>query len=107
MSGSTFYIGNTTLLIVDGLADTTGAYLDDATVTLESLVDDRSVPVPRFTVPVALAYVEGSSGRYQTTLPHTLALLKDKGYLATIRAESDAGAVMTVRERIVARTREA
>ena|SRR5690554_6635024 len=89
---SALYVGNTSIIEVDGLADQDGAYQIDATVTLESLVDKRTgVAVSGVTVPLTLFYVASSNGKYQGTIPHDAGATAGRVYIATILAISSAG----------------
>ncbi|HEX7080062.1 MAG TPA: hypothetical protein VF329_03515 [Gammaproteobacteria bacterium] len=111
MSHSTLYIGSTTVLELDGLAtgDADGnveAYQNNATVVLLALVDKRTGdPVSGVTVPMALAYVADSDGKYQGTIPGDAGITAGRVYLATVKAVSAAGQVAEWNETLIAEVR--
>ncbi len=80
------YISNDNLLRVSGLRDdSTGAYINTATVTV-TLKDSGGSPVSGQAWPLTLAHVTGTNGRYQGTLEETLVLVADTEYTAEIDA---------------------
>src|SRR5690348_135409 len=86
---SVIHIGNTTSAELLGLRDHNDVYQNDATVTLESLVDRLTgVQVTGGTFPYTLVYQVGSNGDYKVILPHTLDLVENRTYVATFRAVS-------------------
>ena len=93
MPGSRIYLTTTSLVELDGLVDSLGAYQNDATVTLESMVDAASgVAVVGLTVPLTMNYVAASNGKYQGQIPHTVTLTAERVYNATVLAISSGGA---------------
>jgi hypothetical protein len=65
-----------------------GVYINDATVTLESLLDNAGVAVTGITPPLTMAYVAASNGTYRAVLPHTLAILPGQYYVAKVKVIS-------------------
>lgn len=107
MTASTLYVGNTSIIEVDGLADQDGAYQNDATVTLQSLVDKRTgVAVSGVTVPLTLSYVAASNGKYQGTILHDADVTAGRVYIATILAISSAGQRAQWTETLIAKVRQ-
>lgn len=103
---SALYVGNTSIIELDGLADQDGVYQNDATVTLQSLVDKRTgVAVAGITVPLTLHYVASSNGRYRGTIPHDAAVTAGGVYIATILAISSAGQRAQWTETVLAQVR--
>lgn len=89
---SSIYIGNTSIVVIDGLADADGAYQNDATVTVESMVDQATeTSVPNVTLPIAMSYVSGTNGRYEGLIPYNATLVEREWYTLTIRAVSAIG----------------
>lgn len=103
---SFLYVGNTSIIEVDGLADQDGAYQNDAAVTLQSLVDKRTgVAVSGVTVPLTLSYVASSNGKYRGTIPHDADVTAGRVYIATILAISGAGQRAQWTETVLAQVR--
>lgn len=103
---SALYVGNTSVIELDGLADLDGDYQNDATVTLESLTNKvTGAAVSGVTTPLTLSYVAGSDGQYQGTIPHDAAVVAGNVYLAVVLAISAAGQRARWTERLVARNR--
>jgi hypothetical protein len=85
------YIGNDTVLELESLRnELTGAYLNDATVTV-TLEDTDGVDVAGDTWPVTMAHVASSDGLYRATLKYTLSLVEGRKYRAQITADAGAG----------------
>jgi len=104
---SALYVGNTSIIEVDGLADQDGTYQNDATVTLQSLVDKRTgVAVSGVTVPLTLSYVASSNGKYRGTIPHDADVTAGRVYIATILAISSAGQRAQWTETVIAQVRQ-
>src|SRR5690606_34779862 len=104
---SALYVGNTSIIELDGLADQDGAYQNDAAVTLQSLVDKRTGDaVSGVTVPLTLSYVASSNGKYQGTIPHDADVTAGRVYIATILAISSAGQKAEWTEGVVAQGRQ-
>lgn len=103
---SALYVGNTSIIELDGLADQDGVYQNDATVTLQSLVDKRTGDaVSGVTVPLTLSYVSSSNGRYRGTIPHDAGVTAGGVYIATILAISSAGQRAQWTEEVLAQVR--
>ena len=67
----------------------TGAWIDDATVTV-TVTDSTGAEVSGGnTWPATLAYKTGSKGIYQVTLQRTLAFVAGSAYTATVTAIGD------------------
>jgi len=104
---SALYVGNTSIIELDGLADQDGVYQNDATVTLQSLVDKRTgVAVSGVTVPLTLSYVASSNGKYRGTIPHDVDVTAGRVYIATILAISSAGLRAQWAETVLAQVRQ-
>lgn len=94
MTHSIISVGSTTLVKVNGLQDSNGSYLNNATVTLESFVERVSgTAVSGLTVPVTLSYVPTSNGNYQTELDETIGIVDGGQYIATLKAVAATGQV--------------
>ena len=101
------YVGNTLVAEVAGLMDDDGDYQNDATVTLESVVDQKGVAVSGITVPLAMNYVASSNGTYRATISKDAAFTAERWYVATFKAVASSGAVMVIEERVRAQKRRA
>jgi hypothetical protein len=66
---STIYVGrNSANLVMDGLKDPdSGEYQNDATVVVDSVTSGGS-EVDGLSLPITLAYVSGSNGRYEGSI---------------------------------------
>lgn len=103
---STIYVGNTSIIQLDELANQDGTYQNDATVTLQSLTDKASgTAVSGVTVPLSMSYVAASDGKYQGTIAHGAGLTAGKVYLATVRAVSASGQRAEWVETVIAKER--
>lgn len=90
MAPLVYYDRNSNTLEVDELKnETTGAFVNNATVTGDLLEEGQTAPVPG-TAGTALAYVAASNGKYRATLP-VLALNKARRYFARITAAVPGG----------------
>lgn len=108
MKHSELFVGNTAIVVVDGLADLDDEAQNDATVTLQSLVAKESgEAVTGVTVPLSLAYVAGSQGEYRGVIPHDAEIDPGTVYEATIRAVASSGVRAEWVETLVARRRAA
>ncbi len=89
-----------------GLQDINDNYINDATVTLATIVDTDDVAVSGQTFPVSMGYVAASDGIYQATMEDTL-LLVDKGqYVAKVDVNASTQGLLAHFElQFVARTR--
>lgn len=87
------YPRNTQVLEINGLQDiTTGLFLDAATVTA-TLYNNNGVADPVLNG-IVLAYVNGTNGNYQGTVPDTFQPCLGAGYLLQIIANQ--GGVQSV-----------
>lgn len=83
---------NTNVIRVRGLADDDGNFLSDATVTVQSVVDEiTGDAVSGITVPITMEYESGSDGVYKGTIPHGAAFEEFGRYTATVLAISSEG----------------
>lgn len=92
--GRIAYVANANILELLGLQRySTGAYVNNATVTCTKVVNAAGATVTGVTFPLAFAYVAASNGNYQCVLPATLALVDDELYTAVIDVDAagDAG----------------
>ena len=81
------YIDNTNSIWVKGLQNSvTGEYVNNATVTV-SLSDKSGALVSGSSWPLTLAYVTGSDGFYQASLPASLNLVNTRYYVASVTAD--------------------
>ena len=88
---STIFQNNDTLIELAGLQnETTGAYLNTATVTV-TLIDATGANVTGATWPMAMSYVAGSNGLYRATLGFDLPLTENGLYKANIIAIGGTG----------------
>jgi hypothetical protein len=84
-----------------GLQDNTGAYRNNATVTIESLVSlVTGEAVDNVVVPLSLEYVAASDGDYQGAIPHDADVVVGHSYVATILAVTPSGEQRSWEERI-------
>lgn len=89
---SKIYIGNTSVARLSGLVDEAGAYQNDATVTLESLVHrDTGAAVSNLTTPAGMSYVAASNGVYEVAIPNDVGVVEGEWYEATFQAISSSG----------------
>lgn len=105
MTHSVAFVDNDATLLVTGLRSRTGALVDYAVVTLQSLVDARTgVAVTGISLPVTLTST--GQGNYEVLLPRTAGFVAGRSYYATIRAVA-AGVQAEWRETILAKLRVA
>ena len=103
---SRIHIDNSTSAEVIGLTDHNDVYQNDASVTLEDLVDRiTGVQVTGGNFPYSLAYQVGSNGDYKVILPPTLAVVENRTYIATFKAVSSQTYQGTWKELVRARRR--
>lgn len=75
-----------------GLINTSsGAYINDATVTLTAIKDSAGQTVTGDTFPKSMAYVASSNGRYEALVDKALALVAGQKYTAIIDAAAAGG----------------
>ena len=92
MTQSILSIGANSVIRLSGLKDYNDVYQNDATVTLEELVERiTDTPVSGVTTPMSLLYVPSSNGVYEGALPYNIGIEARKVYRATIRAISSGG----------------
>lgn len=82
-----FFYENDNLIELDGLQDSAGTYITNATVSVSSI--SGSSPVAG--TPIAMPYEAGSNGRYRGTLPGSLVMSLNRKYRATIDVTGPAG----------------
>ncbi len=83
------YQNNDNLIELDALTNpATGAYVNDATVTLTAIRDSAGATVSGETFPKAMSYVASSSGKYRATVDKALAIVAGRHYTAVIDAVS-------------------
>ena len=79
------YKDNDNLVELDELINSaTGAYINNATVTLTAIRDAAGVTVSGETFPKGMSYVASSNGKYQATVDKALALVAGQFYTAVI-----------------------
>ena len=89
MSAFTLYIDNDNLITLSGLTNpATGAYVNDATVQLVSLLDSTSTEVTGVSWPLSMSYVSSSNGDYRGTIDKLAALTNGARYTGSITAVS-------------------
>jgi hypothetical protein len=71
-------IGTDVKVVLEGLADESGGYINDATL-LCTLRDTKGVNVVG-AINVAFNYVATSNGNYEGILPNTLSLIEGRNY---------------------------
>lgn len=91
MTSSTIAVASTSVARVQGLVDHTGAFQNDATVTLENLENVDKVQVTGISYPLALDYVTGSDGNYEAIIPHGVVVAVSRRYIATFLAVGSQG----------------
>ncbi len=96
---------NDNILELEGLKnDATGAFINDATVTV-TLVDSNDVNVVGQTWPTTLLFVAASDGIYRATLQDVITLVPDAKYTAKVTANGGAGLLGFFELPVVARIR--
>lgn len=81
------WTGNDNLIILDQLKDeSTGSFVNNATVTVESITDSSGNTISGVTFPISMSYVTGSNGKYQGILEETASLTDYTRYTVTIKA---------------------
>ena len=84
--------GNSHVVRVDRLRSHDDIYQHNATVTLETLVEDESGnAVVGVTTPLALSYIAASNGRYEAFVPFGTEFVVGGRYRASIRAVAITG----------------
>ena len=107
MSHSIIYVGNTHRIEVTGLKDADGAFQNDATVTLETLVDELTgTTISGVTLPLSLNYVTASNGDYNAPIPSDAGIVAPNSYIGTIKAIASGGEVGLWQETMIATIRE-
>ncbi len=104
---SLVWVGNTLIAEVANLANDAGQYQNNATVTLESIVDQKGNAVTGITVPLTLNYVAASDGTYQATIGDDAGFSPERWYFATFKAIAASGAVLKIEEPVRAQKRRA
>ncbi len=99
------YLDNSGGLVLAGLRDMDGAYVNGATVNCTQLrLEDGGSDVSGITLPLAMPYVAASQGKYRGIIPHDVVLEVGKRY--TIRIVADTGTLIaTFNHAVVARVR--
>ena len=85
-----FYLRNDEEAGIKRLRDKTGAFIDDATVTL-TIKDSAGAEVGGIAWPLALDYVALSEGHYLGIIDKAIALTKGVKYLAEITVVASGG----------------
>jgi hypothetical protein len=99
------YIDNTGIVEVQNLRDVDGAFINDATVTLEDITAVvGGASVTGITYPLAMAYVTGSDGKYRALVPDDAGLTAGESYVAGVKAVKS-GQVGRWNRDFIARTR--
>lgn len=84
MADTAFTGANANTVELRNLRDLDGAYIDDATVTLEDISDADGVTLAGPSYPVTMTNV--SAGKYRVTLGSSLGLVAGTTYTAQIKA---------------------
>lgn len=71
--------------------NSTGAYINNATVTLTAIRDSAGAIVSGETFPKAMDYVTGSNGRYEAVVDKALAIVVGRKYTAIIDVVAPGG----------------
>jgi hypothetical protein len=104
---SVLFVGNNSAILqLDRLQDDAGVFQNDATVTVTAVTTAAGSAVSGISVPIALAYVPGSNGRYEAALSG-VPFAPDALYLVTFRAQSVAGKNFEAVEQVLAKVRRA
>lgn len=78
---------NDNLVELRGLTNAaTGAYVNDAIVTLTEIKDAAGATVSGVTFPKSMSYVAASNGNYQAAVDKALVLVAGRNYTAVIDA---------------------
>jgi len=80
-------VDSTRIARLTGLVDHNGDYINDATVTLESMTERvTGAAVTGVTFPVTLNYIAASNGNYEVEVSKDLAVVEGTFYIATFKA---------------------
>jgi hypothetical protein len=103
---SIIFVGNDSVIRLEGLSNTAGEFQNNATVTVEEVVDlSTSTPVGGAVYPITLAYIPTSDGVYEGLLPYTLDIESGRTYQAKVRVVAASGLRGEWEERLRARVR--
>ncbi len=104
---SEIFKDNTATAFVHGVTDADGTFQNDATVTLESLVDEAtSVAVTGVTVPLSLGYIASSDGEYEGNISATAGITVGTMYLGTFKVVLSGGEIGEWQERMKCKQRK-
>lgn len=101
---SSFYVGNDSVLVVDGLKDRDGNAVLGAAVSLISFTDSSGNTPTGITLPAAFAEI--GAGRYELALSRSIGVRRDKTYSFIVTATA-AGLQGKWIETFIARNRAA
>lgn len=83
------YLDNDNLVEMDALTNSaTGAYINNATVTLTAIRNAAGATVSGETFPKTMSYVAASNGKYQVAVDKAMVLVAGQAYTAVIDAVS-------------------
>lgn len=82
------YVANDNIIEIDELRDAEGAYQNAGTVSLLELIDAGGNLITGITLPLSLAYVPGSDGRYRCTLQDTADMTSGATYTAIVTVDA-------------------
>ncbi len=86
----TFYKANDNLVELENLKNhATGAYINDATVTMT--LKDQSGSAVTGATGLSMAYVTGSNGTYRATIPYTISCTSHRSYTVEVTADAGSG----------------
>ena len=105
MATQIIFVKNDHILRIDRLRDHNGNYHNDATVQLTAAVDQNSDAVTGLTLPLALAYIASSTGRYEGTWPDTAGITAGDALKLTFVATASDGKKATSVKDVVVETR--
>jgi len=81
------YIANDNTVVLDGLRDVDDAYINDATVAVEDVIDADGATVAGISLPLSMPYVTDSNGKYRATLQDTAEFVADAPYTAIVTVD--------------------
>lgn len=82
------YVDNDNIIELRGLQDIDDNYINDATVTLVTIVDSADTLVTGQTFPVVMSYVAASNGIYRATVDDGLNLVHQTQYVAKVDVDA-------------------
>jgi hypothetical protein len=86
MTESRIAVNSDAIIKLQGLRDDSGAFLNDATCTVQDIADQAGNTVGGYAPPQAMTYQTDSNGDYHAAIPASAALVVNRWYRVTVRA---------------------